>query len=79
MATGQVNLDFGFDITGSLSVSLQVTPGQVYLCFVDVDAHAVGDGWMGIPNNQSMATAMLSATVPSISYEFQPRLVFAPN
>jgi len=75
LTTGQVNLDFGFDITGSLSISLEVNPGQVYLCFVEVDAHVAGDGWMGIPNNQSLATAMVSATVPSISYEFRPLLV----
>jgi hypothetical protein len=78
LATGQVNLGFGFDITGSQSVSLEVTPSLVYLCFVEVDAHAAGDGWMGIQNNQSLATAMAAATVPSISYEFRPLLVFQP-
>ncbi|MGA2418527.1 MAG: hypothetical protein ABSG69_00470 [Candidatus Acidiferrum sp.] len=78
LATGQVNLDFGSDITGSLSVSLEVNPGQVYLCFVEVDAHVAGDGWMGIPNNQSLAVAMASATVPSISYEFRPLLLNHP-
>lgn len=78
LTTGQVNLDFGFDITGSMSVSLEVNPGQVYLCFVEVDAHVAGDGWMGIPNNQSLATASVSATVPSISYEFRPLLLNHP-
>lgn len=70
LTTGQINLDFGFDITKSLSVSLEVTPAQVYICFVEVDAHVVGMGWPG-----SLAVAMASATVPSISYEFRPRLV----
>ncbi len=69
-ATGQINLGYGFNVTKSLSVSLEVTPAQVYICFVEVDASAVGLGWPG-----SLASAMVSATVPSISYEFRPRLV----
>jgi hypothetical protein len=51
----------------SLSASLQVTPSLVYLCFVEVFAFALGMGWPG-----SLATAMASATVPSISYGFVP-------
>lgn len=65
MTTGQINFDFGFDIQKSLSVSLEVGPSLIYLCFVEVDAHVVGMGWPG-----SLATAMASATVPSISFEF---------
>jgi hypothetical protein len=68
--TGQINLGYGFNVTKSASVSLEVTPAQVYICFVEVDASAVGLGWPG-----SLASAMVSATVPSISYEFRPRLV----
>ena len=68
--TGQINLGYGFNVTKSASVSLEVTPAQVYICFVEVDASAVGLGWPG-----SLASAMVSATVPSISYEFTPRLV----
>ena len=68
--TGQINLGYEFNVTKSLSVSLEVTPAQVYICFVEVDALAVGLGWPG-----SLASAMVSATVPSISYEFTPRLV----
>jgi len=71
--TGQINLDFGFDIKKSLSVSLEVTHALVYLCFVEVDAHVVGMGWPG-----SLATSMASATVPSIRYGFVPRLVVQP-
>jgi hypothetical protein len=70
LATGEIDLGFGFDVTKSLSVSLEVTPALVYICFVEVDAHVVGMGWPG-----SLATAMASATVPSISYVFTPRLV----
>jgi hypothetical protein len=67
LATGQINLDFGFNVKKSLSASLEVTPSLVYLCFVEVFAFAQGEGWPG-----SLATAMASATVPSISYEFVP-------
>jgi hypothetical protein len=69
-ASGEINLDFGFDVHKSLSVSLSVTRSLVYLCFVEVEAHVVGMGWPG-----SLATAMASATVPSISYRFEPELV----
>jgi hypothetical protein len=68
--TGEINLDFAFNVQKSLSVSLSVAPSLVYLCFVEVEAHVVGMGWPG-----SLATAMASATVPSISYRFQPQLV----
>ena len=70
MATGEVHFDFGFDIQKSLSVSLNVGPSLVYLCFVEIDAHVVGVGWPG-----SLAIAMASATVPSISYGFDPQPV----
>ncbi len=70
LATGQINFDFGFNVKKSLSASLDVTPSLVYLCFVEVEAAVVGMGWPG-----SLATAMASATVPSISYEFVPRPV----
>ena len=70
MDMGQVKFDFGFNVQKSLSVSGEVGSSLIYLCFVEVDAHVVGMGWPG-----SLATAMASATVPSISYEFVPRLV----
>ena len=70
LTTGQIQLGFGFNVKKSLSVSGDVTPSLIYLCFVEVEAHVVGMGWPG-----SLATAMASATVPSISYEFVPRLV----
>ncbi len=68
LATGEIHFDFGFNIQKSLSVSLNVGPSLVYLCFVEIDAHVVGMGWPG-----SLATAMASATVPSISYRFDPQ------
>jgi hypothetical protein len=70
LATGEIHLDFAFDVQKSLSVSLEVTPSLIYLCFVEVFAHVVGMGWPG-----SLATAMASATVPSISYAFDSRPV----
>lgn len=62
-----VHFKFGFDIQGSASAALQVTPELDYLCFVSVSADATGIGWPG-----SLATAMASASVPSISYRFLP-------
>jgi hypothetical protein len=67
LATGQINLDYGFNVKKSLSASVDVTPSLVYLCFVEVFTFVLGMGWPG-----SLATAMASATVPSISYEFDP-------
>lgn len=71
--TGEIGLGFASNVQKSLSTSLEVDPSLVYLCFVEVDAGAAGMGWPG-----SLATAMASATVPSISYEFVPRLVINP-
>jgi hypothetical protein len=62
-----VHFKFGFDIQGSASVSLYVTPELDYRCFASVIAEATGVGWPG-----SLATAMASATVPSITCEFVP-------
>jgi hypothetical protein len=72
--TGEIHLDFDFDVTKSATTSLGVTHSLVYLCFVAIDAHVVGMGWPG-----SLATSMISATVPSISYEFVPYPVFAQS
>jgi hypothetical protein len=66
MDTGQINFNFGFDVQKPLSVSLNVTPSLIYLCFVEVFAFVAGMGWPG-----SLATAIASATVPSISYSFR--------
>ena len=71
--TTGVQFNFGFDLQNSLSVSLPVTPAQIYLCFVEVFAQAMGCGWPG-----SLASAMASATVPSISFEFVPLVVANP-
>jgi hypothetical protein len=71
--TTGVQFNFGFDLQNSLSVSLPVTPAQIYLCFVEVFAQAMGCGWPG-----SLASAMASASVPSISFEFVPLVVANP-
>jgi hypothetical protein len=65
-----VQFDFGFDLQNSLSTSLAVNPSQIYLCFVEVFAQVLGSGWPG-----SLASAMASATVPSMSFEFVPLAV----
>jgi|SRR5271167_1121291 len=69
-----IQFDFGFNLQNSMSVSLPVGPAQIYLCFVEVDAHVVGSGW---PKG-SLATAMASATVPSMSFEFNAQEVLEP-
>jgi len=71
--TGAVEFDFAFDVQGSLSVQLAVDPSQIYLCFVALHPLVMGMGWPG-----SLAGAMASATVPSISYEFDPLVVAEP-
>jgi hypothetical protein len=68
--TGQIGFDFGFDVQKSLSVSLNVTPALMYICFVEVNANVLGMGWPG-----SIATAKAVATVPSISYAFDAQPV----
>jgi hypothetical protein len=68
--SGQINFDFALDVQKSLSGSLNVTRSLIYLCFVSVHVHVIGMGWPG-----SLATAMASATVPSISFAFTPQLV----
>jgi hypothetical protein len=73
-ATG-LQFDFGFDLQNSLSVSLQVNPSQIYLCFVEVFAQVFGAGW---PVPGSLASAMASASVPSMSFEFVPLAVAFP-
>jgi hypothetical protein len=72
MASG-IQFDFGFDLQGSLSTSLPVNASQIYLCFVEVFAQTLGAGWPG-----SLASAMASATVPSIGFEFVPFEVAEP-
>jgi hypothetical protein len=71
--TTGIQFNFGFDLQNSLSVSLPVTPAQIYLCFVEVFAQAMGCGWPG-----SLASAMASASVPSMSFEFVPLVVANP-
>ena len=63
--TGQIQFDLQFDVPQPLTASLEVTPPVMYLCTVAVEAGASGEGWPG-----SLAVAMVSAAVPSISYAF---------
>jgi hypothetical protein len=61
-------IDFGFkfNVPTSITASVEVNPSLPYLaCAVTVSVEAIGMGWPG-----SLAVAMLSATVPSISYAF---------
>lgn len=71
--TGQVDLDFGSDLHTPVSTQIEVNPTLVYLLFVEADTHVEGVGWPG-----SLAGAVISVTVPSITYEFEAREVFAP-
>jgi hypothetical protein len=71
--TGRVRFDVGFDVQNPVSAQMSVGRGLVYLVFVTVHCHVLNAGWPG-----SLAGAMLSATVPSITWEFEPDLVASP-
>jgi hypothetical protein len=60
---------FQFGVQQSLSVSLYASSSVFCNCYLAVSVEAAGIGWPG-----SLAVAMASATVPSISYEFVPEL-----
>jgi hypothetical protein len=68
--TGQISLDFGFDIDAPASVTLEVNHNLVYLLFVEANAFVEGVGWPG-----SLAGAIMSITVPSISFDFRAQQV----
>ncbi len=70
---GQVRFDFGFDLQTSVSAQIDVDHTLVYLLFVDADTHVEGIGWPG-----SLAGAVMSVTVPFISYDFELQQVFLP-
>jgi hypothetical protein len=69
----QVQFDVQSDVQKSLSASLNVTHPNLFYCYVSVAVRAWGMGWPG-----SLAVAMMSATVPSISYEFSGELPAEP-
>jgi len=73
MQIDQINLDFGFDLETTVTTRIDVDHTLVYLLFVDIETGVQGVGWPG-----SLAGAEMSATVPSISYDFEPRLVLQP-
>jgi hypothetical protein len=70
---GQVDFDFGFDLETSVSTQIEVNHTLVYLIFVQADTHVEGVGWPG-----SLAGAVMSVTVPFISYDFELQQVFLP-
>jgi hypothetical protein len=72
--TGEIRLDFGFDLQTSGSVQLDVTRQLVYLLFVAADVHVHGVGWPG-----SLAGAKLAVGVPSLTYEFRAQQVLDPG
>jgi hypothetical protein len=63
--SGQLQFNFKFGVQQAVSVSAFVTPSLLYWCSVGVLVDALGMGWPG-----SLAVSIMSATVPSISYEF---------
>jgi hypothetical protein len=71
--TDQVLFGSGFDLQTPVSAHLEVGHTLVYLLFVEAFTHVVGVGWPG-----SLAGAMMSVTVPSITYDFEISRVFAP-
>lgn len=70
---GPLVLKDGFNLQGSASLSVPLDPSLVYIIFVSVDASALGLGAGG-----SIAGAMVSVTVPSITYDFQMQPVVNP-
>jgi hypothetical protein len=65
-----IHFGFKFDVQTSLTATVEVNPSLPYIsCAVVVYVEAIGMGWPG-----SLAIAMLSATVPSISYAFTGQL-----
>lgn len=71
--TGQVLVGFDSGLQTPVSVQAQVGPDLVYLAFVEAQAHVEGVGWPG-----SLSGAVLSVTVPSITYDFQMQEVLEP-
>ncbi len=71
--TSQVRFDAGFDLQASVSVQTPVDQTLVYLLFVEASTHVEGMGWPG-----SLAGAIMSVTVPSITYEFDIQPIFEP-
>jgi hypothetical protein len=65
---GETGIHFGFkfDLQTSFMATVEVNPSLPYIsCAVVAYVEGIGMGWPG-----SLAVAMLSATVPSISYAF---------
>jgi hypothetical protein len=68
---GPLVLKDGFDLQASVSASVAVDQTMLCLMFVAADCSVFGYGPPGGSTGGSVAGAILSVTVPSISYEFQ--------
>lgn len=62
---GPLAFEDGFNLQTSVSVSTPVDPSQAYMIFISVETLVNGFGSLG-----SIAGAMLSVTIPSITYNF---------
>lgn len=72
-STGEVQFDVG-STQAPVSVELDVSRSLVYVLFVSAHTHVEGGPWPG-----SLAGAMMSVTVPSLTWEFDPALVLTPG
>ena len=68
---GPLVLKDGFNLQASVSASVAVDQTQLCLMFVAADSSVFGYGPPGGSSGGSVAGAVLSITVPSISYDFQ--------
>lgn len=68
---GQIRIGDGFNVQSpALSTQIAVERDLLYVVFVSASTNVIGAGWPG-----SLAGAMLSAAVPSITWTFDPEIV----
>jgi hypothetical protein len=73
-ATQQIQFDFGSNPHIPVSVQLEVDPSFACVMFVSTTTHVENVGWPG-----SLAGAMMSVTLPSITYELDLIPVLNPG
>jgi hypothetical protein len=73
-ATGQLRFDFGTGLQNPLSTQIAVSRSLIYLVFVDVTCFVTNVDWPG-----SLASSMMSVSIPSITWEFEPSILVAPS
>lgn len=73
-AAGEVRLDARFDRQSPVAAEIAVSRSRIYLVTVTVSCAVLTVGWPG-----SLAGAMLSASVPSFTWEFEPEPVLTPG